>query len=167
MTTRAFDAAVTALSEDSWLPTAEETALGREFFARREMVAPRVLPGMPECREATGWVSQHVLWLEDVARLTHGLLEPWRAYLPGSHMVALLEGYADQARAAAPLAARLTRAWQTERPDPCSYQEAVWWEEWQLPEEERQQIDALTHRLIRVGAMVVVAVERGEAACAR
>lgn len=164
MTTRAFDAAMTALSENSWLPTGGEVALGREFFARRDALGQRRLPGMPACRDPQGWVTQHLLWLEDVARLAHGLLEPWRGCLPGSHMAALLEAYADQARAAAPLAARLARAWEAERPDPCTYEEVVWWEDWHLPAAERQELDALTHRLITVGAMLVTAVARGEEA---
>ncbi|MEV4437949.1 hypothetical protein AB0K09_02855 [Streptomyces sp. NPDC049577] len=159
----AVEAAAIALQERSWIPTAEEIALGRDFFARREAVEPRLLPGMPACRNPQGWATQHVLWLEDVGRLAEHVAEAWRGYLPHSHMLALLDAYAAQARPALPLAARLAREWETERPEPCSQQEAVWWEDWHLPADQRQQLDALTERLIIIGSVLVTAVNAGGA----
>ncbi|WP_171168204.1 hypothetical protein [Streptomyces sp. I05A-00742] len=161
MTTHAFDAAVTALSRNAWLPTGEEVALGKEFFLRRDGLDRRLLPGMPVCPDPQGWVTQHVLWLEDVVGIVDGLLAAWRGYLPDSHMVALLEAYAHQARPAVPYAADLLRAWEAEAFESCSPEEAGWWEEWHIPETERQALDALNQQLIPIGAMLVAAVDRG------
>ncbi|GAA0433179.1 hypothetical protein [Streptomyces luteireticuli] len=164
MTTHPFDAAVTALSRNAWLPSAEEVALGKDFFARRDALQQRLLPGMPACPSPQGWVTQHVFWLEDVVGVVDGLLAAWRGYLPDSHMMALLDQYAHQARPAVPYAADLRRAWEAEDFTSCSVEEAGWWEEWHVPETERQALDALTQRMIPIGAMVVAAVDRGQAA---
>ncbi|GHC60959.1 hypothetical protein [Streptomyces cinnamoneus] len=157
----AVDAAAIALNERSWTPSDYELALGREFFARRDGLEQRLLPGMPACPTPQGWGTQHVLWLEDVARLADEMLATWQAWLPGSHMMALLGAYAGLARSVAPLSAQLAQAWEAEWTGPASQQETSWWEDWHLPPEQRQQIDALTDRLVVVGSVMVMAVGRG------
>ncbi|MFI9205102.1 hypothetical protein [Streptomyces sp. NPDC053048] len=159
----AVDAAAIALNEGSWIPSDYELGLAREFFSRREGLEQRLLPGMPACPDPQGWVSQHVLWLEDVARLADELVASWRDWLPGSHMVAVLGAYGTLARSVVPLAVQLGRAWEAEWSGPITQQETAWWEDWHLPPEQRHQIDALTERLVRVGSLMVWAVNSGEA----
>lgn len=160
MTTHAVEAAAVALHQRIWTPIPEELALASEFFARRERLEQRLLPGMPACRNPQGWVTQHVLWLEDAARVADELLALWRDYLPGSHMMVLLQAYADHARRVVPLAQQLSQAWATERPGACSHQETVWWEDWHLPAEQRRQLDELTHSTIVIGSVMVSALSQ-------
>lgn len=160
----AVEAAAIALTEGSWVPSDYELGLAREFLTRREQLEQRLLPGMPACPQAQGWVSQHVLWLEDVARLADELLATWRDWLPGSPMLAVLGAYGGLARSVIPLSAQLGRAWEEEWSGPCSQQEAAWWEDWHLPPEQRRQLDALTERLVIVGSVVVMVLNRGERA---
>ncbi|PHQ49298.1 hypothetical protein BLA24_24890 [Streptomyces cinnamoneus] len=158
----AVDAAAIALNERSWTPSDYELTLARDFLTRRDGLPPRLLPGMPACPSPQGWVTQHVLWLEDVSHLADGLLAAWRDWLADGPMVALLAAYANLARSAVPLAAQLAQDWAAEWQAPPSAQETSWWEDWRLPAEQRRQIDALTDRLIMAGAVVVMAVNRGE-----
>ncbi len=159
----AVDAAAIALNEGSWIPSDHELTLARDFLARRDGLAQRLLPGMPAAPSPQGWVTQHVLWLEDVTRLAEELLGAWRPWLPGGHMVALLGAYGGLARSVVPLAARLAQDWAAEWQAPPTQQQTSWWEEWHLPPEQRQQLDALTDRLVVNGAVVVMAVNRAEA----
>ncbi|MFC5722915.1 hypothetical protein ACFP1Z_22370 [Streptomyces gamaensis] len=152
------EAAAVALGERTWIPHDQEVTLGQTFLAHRDAVEPRLLPGMPRNPDPQGWVTQHVLWLEDVAAVTDGLLQQWQPYLPVSHMTALVTAYADQARAVLPLSAQLREAWEAEQPAPQTAEQVGWWEEWHLPEAQRQQLDAATHRLIVIGSVVVAAV---------
>ncbi|GHF51712.1 hypothetical protein GCM10010218_36690 [Streptomyces mashuensis] len=159
-------AAATALDNRSWIPADHELTLAREFFVRRDALDQRLLPGMPPCPSPQGWTTQHVLWLGDVAALATDLLNAWRPWLPEGHghMASLLTTYATMAASAAPLATRLVRdwadAWQGQ--GTVSPQDTSRWEDWHLPKEQREQLDALTDRLVMVGAVMVMAVNRGE-----
>ncbi|AZQ73457.1 MULTISPECIES: hypothetical protein [Streptomyces] len=158
----AVDAAAIALNDRSWTPSHHELTLARDFFTRRDAIPQRLLPGMPQSPSPQGWVTQHVLWLEDVAHLAGELLTAWRAWLPDGHMIGLLGAYGGLARTAAPLAARLGRDWSAEWQAPPSKQDTSSWEDWHLPTEQRRQLDALTDRLVLIGAVMVMAVNRGE-----
>ncbi|MGW1071904.1 hypothetical protein [Streptomyces sp. NPDC002537] len=154
----AVEAAAIALGQGVWIPHGEEQALGSALLAHRDALEPRLLPDMPASRDPQGWVSQHVLWLEDVAALAATLRDQWYRRLPTSHMTALVSAYADQAGAAIPLADRLRAAWDAEPPGTLTQEQVAWWEEWHVPAAERQQLDAVTHRLIVIGSVVVAAV---------
>ncbi|MEV6672325.1 hypothetical protein [Streptomyces sp. NPDC051162] len=154
----AVEAAAVALGQGDWNPLGEEQAMGGTFLTHRDALEPRRLPDMPASRDPQGWVSQHVLWLEDVAALAAAVRDQWYVHLPTSHMTALISAYADQAAVAVPLADRLRAAWDAERPDSLSQEQVTWWEQWHIPAAERQQLDAVTHRLIVIGSVVVAAV---------
>lgn len=157
----AVDAAAIALNERSWTPSDYELALGRDFFSRRDGLPQRLLPGMPACPTPQGWGTQHVLWLEDVSYLADEMLAAWQSWLPASHMMALLGAYGGLAASVRPLSAQLAQAWEAEWSGPISPQETSWWEDWHLPPEQRQQVDALTDRLVLVGSVMVMAVNQG------
>ncbi|WP_424888491.1 hypothetical protein [Streptomyces sp. XH2] len=154
----AVDAAAVALGERVWIPHDDEVALGRTFLSHRDALEPRLLPDMPRSTDPQGWITQHVLWLEDVAALAENLRNQWYGHLPVSHMTALISAYAEHARAVTPLAAHLREAWAAESPTPRTQEQVTWWEDWHLPPAQRQQLDALTHRLIVIGSVVVAAV---------
>ncbi|UQI45015.1 hypothetical protein M1P56_11955 [Streptomyces sp. HU2014] len=154
----AVDAAAIALGERTWIPHDEERALGQAFLGHRDAVGPRLLPGMPPHSDPQGWVTQHVLWLEDVSALAAGVRDQWYGYLPTSHMTALVSAYAEQAAAVLPLADHLRERWHAEPPELLTEEQVTWWEEWHLPPAQRQQLDAVTHRLVVIGSVVVAAV---------
>ncbi|MBT2386074.1 hypothetical protein [Streptomyces sp. ISL-11] len=154
----AVDAAAIALGDRLWIPDGEEKTLGQAFLARRDALDPLLLPGMPASRDPQGWVTQHVLWLEAVASLTARVRDQWYPHLPTSHMTALVSAYADQAAVAGPLADHLRERWAAERPEPLTQEQVTWWEEWHLPAAQREQLDAVTHRLVVIGSVVVAAV---------
>ncbi|MEU3751399.1 hypothetical protein AB0H17_01345 [Streptomyces olivoreticuli] len=154
----AVEAAAIALGQGAWTPVGEEQAMGGMFLTHRDALEPRRLPDMPASRDPQGWVSQHVLWLEDAAALAASVRDRWYAQLHSSHMTALISAYADQAAVVVPLADRLRASWDAERPDSLSQEQVTWWEQWHVPAAERQQLDAVTHRLIVIGSVVVAAV---------
>ncbi|MEV4431582.1 hypothetical protein [Streptomyces sp. NPDC049585] len=154
----AVDAAASALHQGTWTPADLELSLARDFLAHRDALDPRLLPAMPPSPSPQGWVTQHVLWLEDVAQLADAFLTGWRPWLADGHMVALLTAYATLARTATPLAARLAQDWATEWQAPPTQEQTTWWEDWHLPQEQRRELDALTDRLVMTGAVMVMAL---------
>ncbi|GAA0485277.1 hypothetical protein GCM10009544_53560 [Streptomyces stramineus] len=129
------------------------------FLDHRDALEPRLLPGMPQSPGAQGWTTQHVLWLEDAAATAWQVHQQWYRRLPsGSHMTALIAAYADQAAAVVPLADHLREAWHAEQPLPDTPEQVTWWEQWHLPAAQREQLDAVTHRLIVIGSVIVAAV---------
>ncbi|MBP2406822.1 hypothetical protein ACFY41_08345 [Streptomyces syringium] len=152
------EAAAIALHQGSWIPSGDERALGQAFFSHRAALEQRLLPGMPASQDPQGWVTQHVLWLQDAAALADQLVAQWYAYLPGSYMTALLAAYADRIRPVLPLAARLHESWEAERPEPLTQETVAWWEEWHVPAAERKQLDELTHQTIIIGSVLITAV---------
>ncbi|MCC3769255.1 hypothetical protein [Streptomyces sp. UNOC14_S4] len=154
----AVEAAAIALGQGAWIPHAEEQAMGSAFLTHRDALEPRLLPGVPAHPDPQGWISQHIFWLEDAAALAVAVRDQWYRHLPTSHMTALINAYAEQAAVVTPLADQLAAVWAAEPPESLSPEQITWWEEWHVPAAERQQLDAVTHRLIVIGSVVVAAV---------